>query len=74
MNSYLDVTMALVTLDEITAILYKMETLAERAAQESCTDEERMALQKEMESHIAKIDSIVDNYKSAAGESRKGDT
>ncbi len=74
MNSYLDVTMALVTLDDITAILNKMEALAERAAQESCTDKERMVLQKEMESHIAKINSIFDKYETAVRDNRKGDT
>ncbi len=68
MHSYLDVTRALITLDEVADILKKMEKLAERATEDSCSDEERAELQKIMDAHIARIDSTLESYNKAVRE------
>ncbi len=59
----LDNVMAIASLDEITLLLKQMLALASRAAEDSCTDGERVQLQREFNILRDKIDKVADSIK-----------
>ena len=58
----MDATLVEAMLDEVQSMLEEMYELAERAAQDSCTDEERDGLQARLVTLRERIDETVDAY------------
>ena len=58
----MDATLVEAMLDEVQSMLEEMYELAERAAQDDCTDEERDGLQARLVTLRERIDETVDAY------------
>ena len=58
----MDATLVEAMLDEVESMLEEMYELAERAAQDDCTDEERDGLQARLVTLRERIDETVDAY------------
>ncbi len=58
----LDRVQAVTALDEIESALWEMMDLAKQSAEETCTDAERVLLQKKLDRLRQKIDAIADSF------------